>query len=25
MVLDWKDALDAYNNGFTGPGHCDDD
>lgn len=23
MVLDWKDALDDYNNGITGPGHCD--
>jgi hypothetical protein len=22
MVLNWKDTLDAYNNGFIGPGHC---
>jgi hypothetical protein len=21
----WKDKLDAYNNGETGPGHCGDD
>ena len=24
MVLDWKDSLDSYNNGYIGPGHCDD-
>jgi hypothetical protein len=24
MVLGWKDALDAYNNGLSGPGHCGD-
>ena len=24
MVLDWKDTLDAYNNGDIGPGHCDE-
>jgi hypothetical protein len=24
MVLDWKDILDSYNNGFIGPGHADD-
>jgi len=23
-VLDWKDTLDDYNNGYIGPGHCDD-
>jgi hypothetical protein len=22
QVLAWKDALDSYNNGLTGPGHC---
>ncbi len=22
MVLGWKDALDAYNNGQAGPAHC---
>lgn len=22
MVLDWHSALDDYNNGYTGPGHC---
>ena len=25
MVLGWKDMLDDYNNGFIGPGHCDDE
>jgi hypothetical protein len=24
MVEDWKDMADDYNNGFIGPGHCDD-
>jgi hypothetical protein len=24
MVLCWKGKLDLYNNGYTGPGHCDD-
>jgi len=24
-VEDWKDELDAYNNGYIGPGHCDDE
>ncbi len=24
-VMMWKDTLDAYNNGFIGPGACDDD
>lgn len=24
MVLGWMSALDDYNNGITGPGHCDD-
>jgi len=24
MVNDWKDMLDDYNNGYIGPGHCDD-
>jgi hypothetical protein len=24
-VLDWKGALDDYNNGRIGPGHCDDE
>lgn len=23
MVEDWKDALDDYNNGLIGPGHCE--
>lgn len=23
QVLAWKDVLDDYNNGRTGPGHCD--
>lgn len=23
MVLDWHSALDDYNNGYTGPGHCE--
>jgi len=23
MVLDWVSALDEYNNGITGPGHCE--
>jgi hypothetical protein len=22
-ILGWKSALDNYNNGITGPGHCD--
>ena len=25
MVLGWKDTLDMYNNGFIGPGPCDDE
>jgi hypothetical protein len=25
MVLGWQGELDEYNNGFIGPGHCDDD
>ncbi len=25
MVEDWKDMADDYNNGFIGPGHCDDE
>lgn len=25
MVLGWQSALDDYNNGFTGPEHCEDD
>lgn len=25
MVLDWKDSLDSYNNGYIGPGHCDEE
>lgn len=25
MVQDWKDMFDGYNNGYVGPGHCDDD
>lgn len=24
MVLDWMSMLDDYNNGYVGPGHCDD-
>jgi hypothetical protein len=24
MVLEWKDVLDSYNNGYIGPGHADD-
>ncbi len=24
FVLAWHTALDSYNNGFTGPGHCGD-
>ncbi|UCD95396.1 MAG: hypothetical protein JSU69_04935, partial [Candidatus Zixiibacteriota bacterium] len=24
MVLEWKDTLDMYNNGFIGPGYCDE-
>ena len=23
QLTDWADVLDAYNNGATGPGHCD--
>ena len=23
MILGWKSSLDNYNNGITGPGHCD--
>jgi hypothetical protein len=23
-IDEWKDELDAYNNGVIGPGHCDD-
>ena len=23
-ALGWKDILDSYNNGRTGPGHCTD-
>lgn len=23
LILDWKDALEDYNEGRTGPGHCD--
>ncbi len=25
MVLQWKDQFDMYNNGWIGPGHCDED
>ncbi len=25
MVLDWHDMLDDYNEGYIGPGHCDED
>jgi hypothetical protein len=24
MVEDWQGALDDYNNGYIGPGHCED-
>ena len=24
-VLHWKDVLDSYNEGFIGPGHCDEE
>ncbi len=24
MVLGWMETLDDYNNGYIGPGHCDD-
>lgn len=25
MLLEWKETLDDYNNGYIGPGHCDDE
>lgn len=25
MVLGWHDMLDDYNNGYIGPGHCEED
>ena len=24
MVLEWKDLFEQYNEGYSGPGHCDD-
>ncbi|MDH4157439.1 MAG: DNRLRE domain-containing protein [candidate division Zixibacteria bacterium] len=25
MVMGWQDMFDDYNNGYIGPGHCDED
>jgi hypothetical protein len=24
MVMDWQSMFDSYNNGYIGPGHCDE-